>query len=165
MSKEKSPTKKNLWDNSSMQTEEQWGNIQLPGLSDEELHSKNWNRITGLREYYKKETVEAKKERGANISKAKLINHPTKGIPNSLEQKEKISKALKGKKKPTRSKQHRFRKSKPLMTPDGPFPSTMAATEHYGYKWAENCTHKIKRGHKGWYWITHEEYEKTKNNK
>ena len=24
---------------------EEWGNIELPGLSDEELYAKNWNRV------------------------------------------------------------------------------------------------------------------------
>lgn len=32
---------------------EQWGNIELPGLSDEELLNKNWNKITGAREAVK----------------------------------------------------------------------------------------------------------------
>jgi hypothetical protein len=27
----------------------EWGNVQLPGLSDEELHAKNWNVITAAR--------------------------------------------------------------------------------------------------------------------
>jgi|DEB0MinimDraft_10_1074344.scaffolds.fasta_scaffold20294_4 hypothetical protein len=25
---------------------DEWGNIELPGISDEELHSKNWNKVT-----------------------------------------------------------------------------------------------------------------------
>jgi len=36
-------TKKKFWDNSSLQEEIVWGNIQLPGLTDEELYSTNWN--------------------------------------------------------------------------------------------------------------------------
>ena len=31
----------------------EWGNIELPGLSDDELHSKNWNIITNNREQSK----------------------------------------------------------------------------------------------------------------
>ena len=40
--------KPNLFDNSRMQTEEQWGNIPVGDLTDEELHSKQWWR-TGSR--------------------------------------------------------------------------------------------------------------------
>tara|TARA_R110000803_G_scaffold6993_1_gene22662 strand:+ start:887 stop:1366 length:480 start_codon:yes stop_codon:yes gene_type:complete len=157
-------TKKfNIFDNTNLQDDESWGNIQLAGYTDEELHSKNWNRITGLREYFKNETVEAKQKRGASITIAKLENHPTKGIPNSPEHKEKISKALTGKKKPPRTKKHRQAMMKPCMTPDGAFESTNAATAHWGYSWAENVARKIKCGHEGWYWITREEYEKLKD--
>ena len=31
---------------------DEWGNIELPGLSDKELFEKNWNRIAGVREAY-----------------------------------------------------------------------------------------------------------------
>jgi len=27
----------------------EWGNIQLPGLSDQELHGKNWNKVTAAK--------------------------------------------------------------------------------------------------------------------
>lgn len=29
---------------------DEWGNIELPGLSDEELYSKNWNKVAAIRE-------------------------------------------------------------------------------------------------------------------
>jgi hypothetical protein len=32
---------------------EEWGNIELPGLSDEELFAKNWNRVAAAREIVK----------------------------------------------------------------------------------------------------------------
>ena len=154
-------TKKfNIFDNTNLQDVESWGNVELPGLSDEELHSKNWNRITGLREHYKKVSAEAEQLRGAKITMAKLENHPTKGTKLSKEWKDAVSKSLKGKPKPPRTKKHREAMMKPCMTPDGPFESTKAATAHWGYSWAENVTNKIKRGHEGWYWITREEYER-----
>ena len=37
--------KSKMWDNSNLQQDIQWGNIELPGLSDEELYNKNWNHI------------------------------------------------------------------------------------------------------------------------
>ena len=138
----------------------EWGNIELPGLTDEELHSKNWNRITGLRDYYKTETVEKRRKKGAKISKTKLNGyHPTRGVPNSVEQKRKISEALTGKNKPPRSKKHRQAFMKPCMTPDGAFESAKAATDHWGYKWRGNVHNKITKGHAGWRWITKEEYD------
>lgn len=36
-------TNKKFWDNSSMQGEIKWDNQTLPGLTDEELYSTNWN--------------------------------------------------------------------------------------------------------------------------
>jgi len=35
--------KKNLFDNSNLQEEIVWGNIPVSGMTDEELHSTNWN--------------------------------------------------------------------------------------------------------------------------
>lgn len=29
---------------------EEWGNIELPGMTDEELHSKNWNRVDTMKQ-------------------------------------------------------------------------------------------------------------------
>ena len=38
-------TKKfNIFDNTNLQDVESWGNVELPGLTDEELHSKNWEQ-------------------------------------------------------------------------------------------------------------------------
>ena len=34
---------KKFWDNSSLQEEIKWDNQQLPGITDEELYSTNWN--------------------------------------------------------------------------------------------------------------------------
>lgn len=36
--------KPNIFDNSNLQSKEQWGNIELPGLTDEKLHSKDWHK-------------------------------------------------------------------------------------------------------------------------
>lgn len=46
---------------------EQWGNIELPGLSDEELFSKNWNRVAGFKERSKnKKWLESMKKLAEN---------------------------------------------------------------------------------------------------
>lgn len=94
--------------------DEEWGNIELPGLSDEELYSKDWNFIGIIRERYKdeeyrkkhresirkvtssKEWQEAQQERnklhGAKIKGRVGAN---KGIKWSDETKQKLSIAAK----------------------------------------------------------------------
>ena len=137
--------------------------VELPTNQELRDQTARHNRTEGVKQYYQNESLEHKKIRGLKVSKTKREgHHPTRGIPNTPTQKARISKALKGKKKPERSAQHRQTYMKPCMTPDGPFESTKAATAHWGYSWAENVAHKIKRGHKGWYWITREEYERLK---
>lgn len=44
-------------------TKEQWGNVELPGLSDEELLTKNWNHIGAVRERNKVPGYEEKRLR------------------------------------------------------------------------------------------------------
>ena len=123
--------------------------------------------LTGIKnaERWASMSDEERERRHKTISEGKLNGyHPTRGKKLPEWWNKKNSEALKGKKKPERSKEHRFRKSKPLMTPDGPFDSTKSATEHFGYSWAENCTNKVKQKHPGWYWLTHEEYENLQKN-
>lgn len=145
--------------NTNTSTEE-WGNIELPGLSDEKLFKKNWHRYGRVLETFKKMPKEFYIERGKKISQSKLTkDHPTRGKKLPTEWLNSMSKSLKGHKKKNTSNMNKSKK-KPLMTPDGPFDSTKSATIHYGFKWAENCSHKIKKGHPGWYWITIEEYKK-----
>jgi hypothetical protein len=116
------------------------------------------NRTLGVRNAFKEKPKEDFVERGKKISESKYNNdHPTRGKKLPKEWTEAMSKGLKGHVKKDTSKMGKKNK-KPLMTPDGPFDSTKSATEHFGYKWAENCTNKIKKGHPGWYWITVEEY-------
>lgn len=56
---------------------EQWGNIQLPGLSDEELLKRNWNRVTAAREVHQRESWhQAQEEAGHRFQK---------GINNAIE--------------------------------------------------------------------------------
>jgi len=41
---------KKFFDNTSLQSDIKWGNIQLPGMTDEELHAKNWNLVDAAKE-------------------------------------------------------------------------------------------------------------------
>lgn len=150
---------KNLFDNSNLQEEIKWGNIELPGLSDQELYEKNWNRVDGGKNAWIKMPDEKKALRATNISEKKKINHPTKGKPLSEEWKKNVSSQLKGKFKPERSFVHRKQFMKPLMSEAGPFQSVKQAQDYFGYKWEGNVRNKINKGHEGWYWLTQEEYD------
>lgn len=49
------------------QQNEEWGNIELPGLSDEELYSKNWNYVAAAKE--RMANAETKKKLSESITK------------------------------------------------------------------------------------------------
>lgn len=67
-------TKKNkMWDNSNLQEEIVWGNIQLPGLSDEKLLTTNWNYVDANRKKAKNEQF---KEKLSESVKQSYIDKP-----------------------------------------------------------------------------------------
>jgi hypothetical protein len=98
-------TKKNLFDTSKLQ-EVKWGNIELPGMTDEELHSTNWNWIDAM-----------------------------KARDNNPNYKQAHTDAIKQRNKTDNWKQSRSQfnqtKSKRIMTPDGIFNSRAEAAAHY----------------------------------
>jgi len=126
----------------------EWGNIELPGLSDQELHGKNWNHITSMRDYYASATPEEKQARWDKIGKKNkgndlkwlYKNNPelrqrkshalkeayAKGVKKAhfkgkhldKEHREKISKAHKGKKLPDEWKEN-ISRAKKGMDPAG----------------------------------------------
>lgn len=66
-------TKKNkMWDNSNLQEEIVWGNIQLPGLSDEELLNTNWNHKDAVNNYWN--SPQGKKQKEINKKRSVLLN-------------------------------------------------------------------------------------------
>jgi len=133
---------------------EQWGNIELPGLSDEELLNKNWNKITGAREAVKAREKNGWKEKNeqrfedSEYSKrvAKSISETysteegrrkqsVKSKPHKEEAKEKIRKANIGKQRKGQSwiksmaekKKGNTCRCKPIVTPIGVFISLKEA--------------------------------------
>lgn len=73
---------------------ETWGNIELPGLSDEELFKKNWNKSRKNNPNFLKGIVERNKDSEYNKKKLKALST----VYESKEWKENIAKA--NKKKP-----------------------------------------------------------------
>jgi len=100
----------------------EWGNISLPGLSDEDLYGKDWIKIGALKDYYrdpkKRQAIaervveqhanETEEEKRLRIQKTK----ETEGWKNSIETL-------------------REEKKKPIITPDGLFDSMATAAEHF----------------------------------
>lgn len=72
-----------------MNDDEQWGNISLPGVSDEELFKKNWSRSATMKELhknpeYKKKLINEKSKK--KISKALKEFHADPANKDKLEQ-------------------------------------------------------------------------------
>ena len=44
-----------MWDNKNLQEDIEWGNVKLPGLSDEELFGKSWNHVRDIQSLMKTE--------------------------------------------------------------------------------------------------------------
>lgn len=77
--------------NMNKDKDEEWGNIKLPGISDEKLYNTKWAQVAALKGRKRPEHSEQMKE-----------NNPMKGkiSPNKGKQMPQISGKLKGKKKP-----------------------------------------------------------------
>lgn len=114
-------TKKKMWDNSNLVQEEIiWGNIQLPGISDEKLLNTNWNRVQASKELVNSSEWKNKiKQRTADP-----------------DYKQKHSKAIDKRNNRKDWKQIRQgvgdKLKKKVMTPDGIFDSRSEAAKFYG---------------------------------
>ena len=80
-----------MFDNSNIQDGIEWGNIELPGLSDEKLHSTNWNL------HWKK--TDNQKKQISNTLKNKSFDERV-GLENANAGRISRSNKLKGKKRP-----------------------------------------------------------------
>lgn len=58
-----------MWDNSNLQDDIQWGNIELPGLSDQELLTKNWNIVDNNKRTWKDPNVAERRRNGIRKTK------------------------------------------------------------------------------------------------
>lgn len=68
-----------MWDNSNMQEDIEWGNIELPGVSDEELLNTNWNYVTSAQE--KAKNPEFRKKLSSSVKQSYIDK------PDQLEKK------------------------------------------------------------------------------
>ena len=103
---------KKLFDNSNLQEDIEWGNVKLPGLSDEELYKKNWNMVDAQKAVHARpDYVHPKGMKG------KIRSEETRKKTG-----ESCSKSLKGKSK---TEEHKLNLSKSkLGKPLGPMSDT-----------------------------------------
>lgn len=62
-------SKKKLFDNSALQQDIAWGNIPVPGISDQDLHSKNWNHITAVQSFWDSPRGQKQRKRYSVLSR------------------------------------------------------------------------------------------------
>jgi hypothetical protein len=167
--------KKNLFDNSNLQEPIEWGNIPVGGMTDEELHSTNWNRGAAL--IGRKRPDQSERMSGENNPMAGK-EHPNKGkeLPQigRLGQKkpegfgEKVSKAKKGVPNDLNRGRKRPQQSilmsgannpmcKPIKTPFGVFDSikyVIADEKSRGLKNADRIVRRyLKDPNSGYYYL------------
>jgi len=154
---------------------EQWGNIQLPGLSDEELHAKNWNFAKTQNDKKRRsQTVKLIAAQRDEIYTKKLHqgialrDNTYQAISNAKpEVQAKISATMSGLKKTAEHDAKVAAKNKergrPCITPLGIFRSGalagLAYNEHRNSTNGKNAVNKaLKTGKEGYRYITLEEY-------
>ncbi|CAB4166138.1 hypothetical protein UFOVP849_17 [uncultured Caudovirales phage] len=151
----------------------EWGNISLPGLSDEELFNTNWNRVAaGLQNKNNKKLLDLAKfkkhntefsEKMSNVSARRgqeyqqlfeqgmaQRDNSYQAINNSKpEVRQRISASMKGR---IKSVEHHNRiaeknrsRSKPIQTPWGRFESRKAAVEHAAGLGIANASKKMDK--------------------
>jgi DNA repair ATPase RecN len=148
-----------MWDNSNIQEGIEWGNVELPGLTDEELYKKNWNLITANREVIKnrdkdgswsRKNAEAAKNRRPGWSNTisetsfKTKSNPEwkKTFKKTIEKRnqdpeyfkklhEGIDKRNNDSEWYKKNLEAAQKRIKAIMTPEGKFNSVKEAIEHY----------------------------------
>lgn len=68
-----------MWNNANMQEEFQWGNIELPGLSDEKLLNTNWTKVDVIKEIRSRDSWQKKiNESYKSLERNKKISEKSK---------------------------------------------------------------------------------------
>ena len=126
---------KKLFDTSKLQNVE-WGNIELPGITDEELHSKKWQQvrkdITDTTQWKSSHSKGIEKRSDStwkeNVTKGNQKKYTDEYL---AKHRERIKKRTDSDKFKKAVKANGIKRRKPVMTPDGVFDSRKAAADHY----------------------------------
>lgn len=146
--------------------DDEWGNIQLDGLSDEKLHTTNWSVVTTNKDPIRRQNVSqgAKKYWNSDLGKQNRSNLQKQNwqqnranMQQALKDRyadgvlqQKLSTAMKS------SKSHKEKSRKQqnkLQTPDGIFNSRKEAAEYYGLKCPTGINTRMKNHPELYYYI------------
>jgi hypothetical protein len=130
-------SKKNLWDNSSLQQDIEWDNQELPGCPDEILLTKHWDKVRDIPKLvkdvkwideHKKGITQRTNDWLLNVQKA----NKEKYTPEYLEKhRQRMKERTASKEWQDKVKANAAKKKKPVMTPDGMFNSRVEAANFY----------------------------------
>jgi hypothetical protein len=158
---------------------EEWGNIELPGLSDEELFKKNWTRVAASQEIIKNRESNGWYDKVNNKNKElskdpnwiKSHSEASKKLQSSTDHKNRMkeiynseswkeSQKEQGEKKrkdPSFKKVVRAIKCKPIVGKDGIFDSRKSVAEFYKVD-PTTVSNWLKHKPTEFYYISQEEY-------
>ena len=142
--------------------DEQWGNIELPGLTDKELFTKNWNKVRNVSELVKQSEWKLNHAKGiADLCNSKIWREKTSNANKEKAYREDNRKAhLAGLEKRNSNpefqkklKENAEKRKKKVHTPDGIFNSRLEAAKHFkhGPSWILS---QIKKFPNEWYYLT-----------
>lgn len=153
-------TKKNkMWDNSNMQEDLEWGNIELPGCPDEVLLTKNWTKSRtdnngmlkpGSKEKHQKSISERDSVWLNNVSKANKEKEKDPSFRNKRQSA--IDKRTRSKDWIEKQKSNAKKKRKPVHTPAGDFESRSEAAKHHNM-WPGRVSVMMEKDPDNWYYI------------
>lgn len=153
---------KKMWDNSNMQEDIEWGNIELPGLPDEKLLNTNWNLVEANRKVAKDRLKNGWLEKNRKAAKNRKPGYGEKISKTSKELRadpdwkkewmETIEKRNNDPEYQARLKEGNKKRSKPIMTPAGRFESRADAARHYNI-WSARIGAFLKKFPNEWYYI------------
>ncbi len=136
------------------QDKDQWGNIELPGLSDEELFGKNWNMVRNSANLVKNLDWKTNHKNGIQNRSCSDWREKT-AVANKKKAHEQINRQnyLAGIEKRNQSakfldqlKQNGTKRKKPIQVPWGLFDSRKSAVEYAKKNNITNALGKIQKG-------------------
>lgn len=114
---------------------EEWGNIPLPGMTDEELHSKNWNRVDAMKRTWSNSKF--RKKAVNNMKKPKSYYPKNRKCADQVKQK--ISKSLLN------------QGNKPVIAEGVEYESLKACAEYYGIT-SSSMSEKVRGNNPNFYY-------------
>jgi hypothetical protein len=153
-----------------MSNKDEWGNVELPGVSDEKLLTTNWNYASAIKEREQKGWQDSNKERWQDLDWKKTHDEKVKKVMQTeLYKTNHAAGVIKRTLDPAWHDANRKARFKPIVTPYGIFNSLDSASIeiHLGKFLSNRKTvisvrtfirSAIKNASKEFYYITKEKY-------